>query len=207
MDKIQLWPYFNVQTQNVSALHEFVSKQGLTLTPRGKISGGIALRYPLPIALSEQADIERAIPVLQFSLQNKNHSDEFKSGSGAQFRKAAPSQSFPDELIHPGVFPEGGRKTIIVNAYERSGPARSECIKHYGPKCRVCELDFEKRYGKLGKGFIHVHHIFEISKVGKKYKVDPQKDLRPVCPNCHAMLHRNNPMLSIEELKARFIDP
>jgi 5-methylcytosine-specific restriction protein A len=66
----------------------------------------------------------------------------------------------------------------------------------------VCGLDFEERYGKLGKGFIHVHHIVEISKIGKKYKVDPKKDLRPVCPNCHAMLHRNFKVMSIDGLKA-----
>jgi 5-methylcytosine-specific restriction protein A len=67
-------------------------------------------------------------------------------------------------------------------------------------------LDFETRYGKLGMGFIHVHHVVEISKVGRRYKVNPKKDLQPVCPNCRAMLHRNDPMLSIEQLKALLID-
>jgi len=34
-----------------------------------------------------------------------------------------------------------------------------------------------------------VHHLVPISKIGKKYRVDPIKDLRPVCPNCHAVIH------------------
>ena len=51
-------------------------------------------------------------------------------------------------------------------------------------------MDFENMYGELGKGFIHVHHIVPISMIGKEYKIDPIKDLVPVCPNCHAMLHR-----------------
>jgi len=34
-----------------------------------------------------------------------------------------------------------------------------------------------------------------------EYEVDPINDLRPVCPNCHAMLHRKKPPLTIEELE------
>ena len=69
--------------------------------------------------------------------------------------------------------------------------------------CSVCGTDFHKMYGELGKGFIHVHHIVPISMIGKEYKLDPIKDLVPVCPNCHAMLHRgeDGKVLTIEELK------
>ena len=58
-------------------------------------------------------------------------------------------------------------------------------------------------YGEFGQGFIHVHHIVPISKIGKEYKIDPIKDLVPVCPNCHAMLHRGKDenVLTIDELK------
>tara|TARA_R110002050_G_scaffold54303_4_gene122942 strand:- start:29513 stop:29710 length:198 start_codon:yes stop_codon:yes gene_type:complete len=56
-------------------------------------------------------------------------------------------------------------------------------------------------YGEIGKGFIHVHHLTPISEIGKKYQIDPINDLRPVCPNCHSMLHRRNPPISVNELK------
>ncbi|MDB9470225.1 hypothetical protein PN480_18680 [Dolichospermum circinale CS-1225] len=36
----------------------------------------------------------------------------------------------------------------------------------------------------------------------EEYEVDPIKDLRPVCPNCHAMIHRRLPPLSIDEIKS-----
>jgi 5-methylcytosine-specific restriction enzyme A len=61
-------------------------------------------------------------------------------------------------------------------------------------------MDFETKYGALGRGFIHVHHLKELAAIKKSYKVNPAKDLRPVCANCHAMLHRRSPALSIEEL-------
>jgi predicted HNH restriction endonuclease len=97
---------------------------------------------------------------------------------------------FPNEILENGLL-EGAFKRVTVNAYERNLKAREECIKHYGAKCFVCEFDFENVYGELGAGFIHVHHLIEISTIGETYEVDPVKDLRPVCPNCHAMLHRS----------------
>jgi 5-methylcytosine-specific restriction protein A len=107
------------------------------------------------------------------------------------------------EINNREVLTEGIKRTIIVNSYERNPKARELCIKKYGYVCSVCNINFEDIYGELGKGFIHVHHLIPISKLKKSYQVDPIKDLRPVCPNCHAMLHRKNPPLSIEELKNR----
>jgi 5-methylcytosine-specific restriction protein A len=46
-----------------------------------------------------------------------------------------------------------------------------------------------------------VHHIVPIAKVGKQYRLNPITDLRPVCPNCHAVIHRSEPPFSIEEVK------
>lgn len=97
---------------------------------------------------------------------------------------------------------EGAKRQITVNAYERNPEARKECIAHYGYKCQACGFDFEKIYGERGKGFIHVHHIVPLSKIGESYKVKPTKDLIPVCPNCHAMIHRDKEnTLTVEKLK------
>lgn len=65
-------------------------------------------------------------------------------------------------------------------------------------------MNFEERYGEIGKGFIHVHHEVEISTIGEDYEIDPIDDLKPVCPNCHAMLHKRKPAYSIDELKEYF---
>src|SRR5262249_34037621 len=87
-------------------------------------------------------------------------------------------------------FTEGAVRRVDVNRYERDRRARAACITHHGKVCSVCGFDFEKTYGTLGHGFIHVHHLTELSTVGPNYVVDPIKDLRPICPNCHAMVHR-----------------
>jgi 5-methylcytosine-specific restriction protein A len=114
----------------------------------------------------------------------------------------------PDTFISPEEIPpstthvEGSVRQALVNTYERNPAARAKCISYYSSTCAVCGFDFGRTYGELGEGFIHVHHLKELSSIAKEYEVDPIHDLRPVCPNCHAMLHKRMPAISIEELKS-----
>lgn len=106
-----------------------------------------------------------------------------------------------EEVPNPGELIEGATKTIAVNYYERNPTARSKCIEHYGCSCVVCGFNFEDKYGELGKSFIHVHHVVPLSEVKATYVVDPINDLRPVCANCHAIIHRAKTALTIAEVK------
>ncbi|WP_211221636.1 HNH endonuclease [Desulfocurvibacter africanus] len=115
--------------------------------------------------------------------------------------QAREGQDFPDELPQNILITEGAKRQILVNTYERDSTARQKCIDKWGVKCSACGLDFEKKYGVRGAGFIHVHHLKPISQIGKEYTLDPANDLRPLCPNCHAMIHRSSPIISIDELK------
>ena len=115
-----------------------------------------------------------------------------------QERAGVQSPPLAEELT-PGVkYVEGARKTVVVNAYERDPGARAACLAKYGFACTVCDVRLEDRYGEIAREFIHVHHVTPVSKIGKAYEVDPVQDLRPVCPNCHAILHRKDPPLTIE---------
>jgi 5-methylcytosine-specific restriction protein A len=97
-------------------------------------------------------------------------------------------------------FNEGKVKQVFINIYERDKDARKKCIEYYGYKCYTCGLVLSNIYGEIAENFIHVHHIIELSSIKKEYIVDPINDLRPLCPNCHAIVHRKSPALSIEEL-------
>ncbi|WP_281863993.1 HNH endonuclease [Planomicrobium okeanokoites] len=112
-------------------------------------------------------------------------------------------QVFPDEVKDE--LEEGQRFTVKVNRYERNPIARKKCIEIHGDSCAVCSMNFVEVYGEVGEGFIHVHHIKPLHEIGEQYLVDYEKDLVPVCPNCHAMLHRKieGRHLSIEELKRK----
>ena len=108
---------------------------------------------------------------------------------------------FPDEVDSVQTFREGAVRQVSVNAYEREPKARQKCIDYYGSSCSICGFDFGRAFGQQGKGFIHVHHLRPLSEIAEEYEIDPIKDLRPVCPNCHAMIHRSSPPLSLEQIK------
>ena len=114
---------------------------------------------------------------------------------------ALDEETFPEEVVDAQTYYEGVTKQITVNVYERSAKARRACITQYGVDCFVCGFNFKSVYGDAGDGFIHVHHLKPLSEVGEEYKLDPVKDLRPVCPNCHAMIHRRIPAYTIKEMK------
>lgn len=88
-------------------------------------------------------------------------------------------------------FPEGTRKSKFVTYYERDPRNREAAINIHGLTCKGCDMNFESRYGEHGKGFIHVHHIKPVAKLEKQKPIDPSTDLTVLCPNCHAMVHRN----------------
>lgn len=104
----------------------------------------------------------------------------------------------------PALYTEGARYSVLSTAIERNPIAREACIAHYGCKCNVCDFDFGKVYGGLGAGYIHVHHRTEISTRPGEYKVNPIEDLIPLCPNCHAMAHRERPPVSLDRLKEMY---
>jgi 5-methylcytosine-specific restriction protein A len=109
----------------------------------------------------------------------------------------------PEEVPDDARLFEGSRRKVTINAYERNAEARQECIAHYGPTCVVCGFNFAEVYGKVGEGFIHVHHLRPLAEIDDEYEVDPVNDLRPVCPNCHAIIHKHKgrPPYPIEEVR------
>lgn len=121
--------------------------------------------------------------------------------SYARRKNVLPEQNFPDAIEDAKLYSEGAKKTVTVNAYERDPAARNACLQRNGYRCAVCDMSFAERYGDIGRSFIHVHHKKPLAGIKTAYKVNPSKDLVPVCPNCHAMLHTTNPPLGIEELK------
>ncbi len=136
-------------------------------------AGGITI--PEPIANELFSDIQRSAS-MGFKLQN------------------------PTEIQ---LYAEGTSRTVTLTTYDRSPRARQACIEHYGYDCSVCGFNFKAAYGPVGETYIEVHHLRPVADIGEEYLIDPIIDLRPVCANCHRMLHMRRPPFSIEELLAR----
>ena len=141
--------------------------------------------------------------ISQYSSRNSETKPKTGNGSGQQggySDKAA--VLLPEEISETEDSYEGARKQILVNTYERDRTARDKCLQHYGKRCTVCEKDMSEIYGPEAEGLIHVHHLKPLSEVKEDYRVNPIADLRPVCPNCHAVIHRRRkPPYKIEEVK------
>ena len=91
--------------------------------------------------------------------------------------------------IKEEVLEEGAVKQVTSTRYERNRKARDLCLAYHGKACCRCGVDFERDYGAAYADIIEVHHILPLSEIGERYIVDPIRDLIPVCPNCHAMIH------------------
>jgi predicted HNH restriction endonuclease len=65
----------------------------------------------------------------------------------------------------------------------------------------VCGFNFDSFYGAAyARSYIEVHHLNPLAGGGERV-VDPVAGLRPLCANCHSMVHRRpGVVLSIEEL-------
>jgi 5-methylcytosine-specific restriction protein A len=109
----------------------------------------------------------------------------------------------PDEADEAETFNEEGHRLVVsVTRFERNPRARKACIDHHGYACAGCDLELETVYGPRGRHFIHVHHLDPIASATGPRKVDPVRDLRPLCPNCHAIVHRYRPILTLSQLRA-----
>jgi predicted HNH restriction endonuclease len=96
------------------------------------------------------------------------------------------------------LYHEGFRQQIFTEISKRNSSLIQKAKAVYGTTCEVCGFDFEKTYGTHGEGFIEMHHLYPIASGTRSTKLE---DVRPVCANCHRMLHRGPKLLSIEELK------
>jgi hypothetical protein len=115
--------------------------------------------------------------------------------------KLSETLSIPEELTEED-FKEGGAIRVLVNRYERDPAARQKCINHYyGVRCIICDVSLSEQYGPEVAGLIEVHHLTPLASIGKRSSVDPIRDLRPVCPNCHAVIHATKPPRTLEQVK------
>ncbi|MCE5280356.1 MAG: hypothetical protein ABFD92_07940 [Planctomycetaceae bacterium] len=107
----------------------------------------------------------------------------------------------PAESAVPVGEAEGAVTLAKVRRYERSRINRAACIEINGVRCCVCGFHFGEQYGRVGDGFIHVHHLEPLSMMQESYVIDPAIHLVPICPNCHSMAHRKTPPYTPAELK------
>lgn len=170
-------------------------------------SGDVAQAGLLELLNHDRLDISLEAKVIQEPWSSLFTDDELNIARARLARYGyfdAPDDTpRPDNSLSEEVetFIEGKTTTAVINVYERDPKARAACIKHYGAKCCICGFEFEESYGPDMAGFIHVHHLCSLASLKKEYEVDPIADLRPVCPNCHAVIHRRKHPLTLDAVR------
>jgi 5-methylcytosine-specific restriction protein A len=114
------------------------------------------------------------------------------------------STKFPDPDLADFSAEEGG---VLLRAHlrrERSPRLRREKItdaKSRGQTiaCEVCGFDFFQAYGPRGLDYIECHHRVPLHVSGRTR--NRPEDLALICSNCHRMIHRKAPWLTVEELR------
>lgn len=102
-------------------------------------------------------------------------------------------------------YSEGKKNYKIHVSYERDSKLAKRKKLNFFKKngnlfCEICNFDFHKSYGERGYGFIECHHNIPVSEMGGETQVN-EEDLTVLCSNCHRMIHRSKPWISVQDLK------
>lgn len=122
--------------------------------------------------------------------------DDIKNTFGRIYNSRS-SRIIPyDELIS-----EGATVQTKADVRVRSAKLRRVAIDHFTKNgiisCDCCGFEFKAYYGdEYGKPCIEIHHlkpIFQYPSMSTSQTIDlALKNLLPVCPNCHRVIHKNN---------------
>lgn len=158
----------------------------------------------------ETENISQILGVLDrlFAYELSYFETELKAWLSDHDRKIKAFPQFEQQEISNTDLPEkmlieGAMRDILTNKYERNPKARARCIAYYGTACQICQIDFGEMYGEKFAGKIEVHHRKPLYEIKKDYVVDPIKDLVPVCPNCHMVMHsKKDGVYTVEEVRS-----
>jgi 5-methylcytosine-specific restriction protein A len=98
-------------------------------------------------------------------------------------------------------FDEGKRIFREALLFARNQKLVAQAKQHLGVVCVVCNFDFGAKYGFWGEGYIECHHLTPLSTRDEQSAKTSLSEVAVFCSNCHCMVHRRNPPLTIQELK------
>lgn len=130
---------------------------------------------------------------------------------GAEKASAVAASAAPTEVqIDPGEeFQEGAVLTRLHKRRERdpkaSAKKKAAVLKETAKlECEACRFDFAVAYGELGIGFAECHHRLPLASLGTRTGTR-LADLAILCANCHRMIHKTRPLMSVEEFASKVI--
>lgn len=120
--------------------------------------------------------------------------------------EAAPASNDAAEFVAPHAeYSEGVRRSRESYFFVRNASLAKQAKKYYGYVCQACGFNFQAKYGTLGKDYIECHHLNPLSERPEEEWTQEVKtklaDVTVLCSNCHRMIHKRKPALSLGDLK------
>ena len=114
-------------------------------------------------------------------------------------------EDFIENKEMEGEFPEGKVIERIHKSRERNSQVveiakRNFKLKNRRLFCEICGFDFKKIYGTLGENFIEAHHTIFVSDMKPNHLTTPD-EIALLCSNCHRMVHKKRPWLTMNKLR------
>ena len=176
--------YFSQKVRNLKS-HDTLTKNGYAVYSDGSYHITDKGRQ---LVLSNKS-------IIQYILSSGFDYSDVKSSFGRVYKSRATKVIPYEELIS-----EGERMYEVTKSYERSQKLRNAAIEHFSHNgiivCNCCGFEFQSFYGnRFGKSCIEIHHlkpIFQYASMSVVQTIDSAlKNLLPVCPNCHRVIHKN----------------
>ena len=176
--------YFSQKVRNLKS-HDTLTKNGYAVYSDGSYHITDQGRQ---LVLSNKS-------IIQYILSSGFDYSDVKSSFGRVYKSRTTKVIPYEELIS-----EGERKYEVTKSYERSQKLRNAAIEHFSHNgiivCNCCGFEFQSFYGnRFGKSCIEIHHlkpIFQYASMSVVQTIDSAlKNLLPVCPNCHRVIHKN----------------
>lgn len=177
--------YFSQKVRNLKS-HDTLTKYGYANYSNGT--------YYITIQGRELVENNRIN--IQYILSSGFDYNDVKSSLGKVYNARTSTIVSYEELVA-----EGEIKTVVTKSYERSRKLRNAAIEYFTRNgiitCDCCGFEFKSFYGEAyGTSCIEIHHLKPIFQYASKSVVqtidEALKNLLPVCPNCHRVIHRNN---------------
>lgn len=177
--------YFSQKVRNLKS-HDTLTKYEYTIYDKGKYT----------ITQKGRELVEQNRTNIQYLFNSGFSYDDVRDSIGRIYDNSKTIIIPYEEIVT-----EGSARYVTMKSYERSSILRNAAIDHYSKdgiiSCDCCGFEFKSFYGeKYGVSCIEIHHIkpiFQYSGIDETKTIeDALKNLLPVCPNCHRVIHKNN---------------
>jgi hypothetical protein len=195
-----IWTYLCDEGKSILLKEPIAGARGLVLGDNGVWVRGPTLELKGKSIARFARSLENSVRVPE----DKKMIKRWSSFIASKGRKAKLHGHLADIDDHSFLSPEGRQKLVVHKARERNtilvASKKASVLARKGALvCEVCNFDFQKFYGELGDGYGEVHHLKPLSKGGERKT--SLSELAILCANCHRMIHRTEPMMSVEQFR------